>query len=66
MQGRVYCTRLSRPLERIKPRPADRRNVIRDKKLVGIETAQAGRAFTRRKIGRLEMIDVAKVRYPPA
>ena len=30
------------------------------------ETAQAGRAFTRLKIGRLEMIDVAKVRYPPA
>jgi len=30
------------------------------------ETAHAGRAFTRRKIGRYEMIDVAKVRYPPA
>lgn len=37
MQGRVYFTRLSRPLERIKPRPADRRKEIRDKKLVGMK-----------------------------
>lgn len=28
---------MSRPLERIKPRPADRRKEIRDKKLVGMK-----------------------------